>query len=126
MAKGRPTRGVPRRRRTREQWQELVRRYEASEGVTQVEFARQQGLNVRSLRYWLWKLRSERKHRRDKRVHGGDRRQREQASPPVKFVEVTSTPVAEHTACRVRVGTEVTVELDTLPPAAWIRELAKE
>lgn len=114
---------VRRVRRTREQWEKLIRKYERGRaGLTQVQFAREQGLKLGSLRYWLWKLRG---GGRRKDAGGRGKRERSKSATAVEFVEVTSTPVAR-ASCRVLVGHAVAVELDTLPPAEWVRELAQE
>ena len=47
-----------RKKRSREEWAELVTEYERSGGdETQASFSRRQGVRVASFRYWLYKLR---------------------------------------------------------------------
>jgi|SRR5690606_6828698 len=45
------------KRRSKEFWQELVRRYAASHGVSQKDFCKQHGVALGSFSHWWYKLR---------------------------------------------------------------------
>jgi len=45
-------------RRSAKRWQELVSEWECTD-LPAIEFARRRGLNVSTLRWWRWKLRSD-------------------------------------------------------------------
>ena len=61
-----------RKKRSREEWAQLVSEYERDGGdETQESFSRRQGVHVASFRYWLYKLRDSAQE------------------PTVRFVEVT-------------------------------------
>ena len=96
------------KRRGREFWQRLVDEYERRpKGVTQVEFASKHGVNLGTLQSWLYRLRR-------------DQSAMTRHKPAPRFIEI-ETPVAP--LVRVRVGA-VCVDFETLPPPAWVAELA--
>ena len=96
------------KRRGREFWQRLFDEYERRpKGLTQAEFARKHGVNLGTLQSWLYRL------RRDQKAMA-----RVESTP--RFIEIEA-PVAP--LVRVRVGA-VCVDFETLPPPAWVAELA--
>lgn len=99
-------------RHGRAYWVRLVARWEGS-GKSQQAVAEAAGVNVYTFRYWVAKLKAE-----------SDRAKVERKPP--KFVEVRGAALPQSTAtCRVRVGNEVVLEMSSLPPAVWIRELSE-
>jgi transposase-like protein len=97
------------KRRGREFWQNVVSAYEHS-GVSQQAFARQSGVNIHSLRGWLYRLRKEEGEQGEK--HGS----------AIRLVEIEAEAVALQ-RCRVQIGS-LYVELDAIPAPGWIAELA--
>lgn len=96
------------RRRGRSEWRELCAAREAS-GLTARAFAEQAGVNWNTLSWWGWRL------RREARLDG---------APAPGFVEVVAAAPARTTAALVvRVGA-LTLEFGSLPPAAWLAEVA--
>ena len=59
-AKGRPYRDLKNREATRKHWTQVVARFEAA-GVGQAVFASRAGVGLAALRYWIAKLRRERR-----------------------------------------------------------------
>ena len=85
----------------------LVAAYKAS-NETQEAFAARHGLKVATLQSWLY--RPDRKRRR---------------RPSVRFVEVAARGLPDRAPVVLRVGNDVVLELDTLPPPAYLAELAR-
>jgi transposase-like protein len=84
----------------------LVAAYRAS-GLTQAEFAERRGINVATLQSWLYRR---------------DRRAARPSVEPVTFLEVRGAerPTTGHVAL---VLGDVRVELEALPPPAYLAEL---
>ena len=97
--------------RDREFWEPIVNEYErVRESVTHREFAARHGVAVGSFQAWLYQLRQERESVALQ-------------SEPVEFIDLDVPPSVVAPLVRVRIG-YVAVEFDTLPPPAWIVELA--
>ena len=105
---------MERRKAVRSKWEAIISAYEKSSD-TQKEFARKRQIKISTLRYWLYKLRMER---------------REEAGTQVDFVEITPhqtftattphRPLAQ--GCSISVGSAV-VELQELPDPRWLAAL---
>lgn len=96
-------------RRGRAFWVELVGRWRES-GESQRAVAEAAGVNVHTLQYWVAKLKAE----------------TEASSEVAQFVEVRGdsipTPGVE---CRLRLGDTMVLEMASVPPASWVRELSE-
>ena len=78
-----------RKKRSREEWAELVSEYERGSGnETQASFSRRQGVRVASFRYWLYKLRAP------------------VEEPAVRFVELTARTEEPRRSASVEVELE--------------------
>jgi hypothetical protein len=96
-------------RKTRREWVRLVEAWRVS-GQTQVEFAAAHRVNVHTLRWWIYDLRTP-----------------ASVAEPARgrFVELGAAgedAPARGVGVRVELGHAV-LEFSTLPPAAWLREL---
>lgn len=89
-----------RRPRSREWWMRHIENWEAS-GVTMVEYAKQNNLDIRSLYHWKAKLRSEVNGRSRAKVKGAGR-----DLGDVQFVEVS-------------VGQEKARPIELIAPNGW-------
>jgi hypothetical protein len=112
----RPTSSVKGERRGRQYWESLVREWETT-GRSQRDIAASAGVSLATFLYWRTKLKSEAAEHQTDAVR-------------VDFVEVTSLASGERAysqpvGCRIRVGEDVTVELQSLPPAEWVRGLGR-
>ncbi len=87
-------------RRSRKQWRQIVRRYEAS-GLKAVEFAQREGLNGNTFAWWRHELRRETR---------------------LTLVPVPSTPTQE-LVIRFGDGTEIRVPTGIEP--GWVGRVAK-
>lgn len=99
--------------RDRTFWEPIVDEYErVRESVTHKEFAARHGVAVGSFQAWLYELRQEREAL-------------SLESEPVEFVDLDVPAEMLAPLVRVCIG-DVAVEFDTLPPPAWIAELAAQ
>jgi hypothetical protein len=97
--------------RDREFWEPIVDEYErVRESVTHEEFVERHGVTVGAFHKWLYELRRERESV-------------ELESKPAEFVDLDVPSSVLAPLVRVCIG-DVAVEFDTLPPPAWIVELA--
>lgn len=99
-------------RASRETWAKRVERWKDS-GLTAREFAREMGVNARTLRYWKWKLGKE-GWWRDRRSNGKAgtslaRSSRKPAAP--RFVEVDAAVVAGADRLELAVGQRYVVRI---------------
>lgn len=92
----------------RTDWEPIIEEYLAAPTSTHREFTEPRGLKLRTFRRWLRKLRREREGAVVKRRS--------------EFVEV-ELPTSSAPLVRVALG-DVSVEFETLPPPAWVAELA--
>lgn len=93
----------------RESWVKLVAMWQQS-GQSQGSFAEAQGVNLHTLRSWVYKLRDEAQQAR-------------RCEKPA-FVEVhAATPKPPPPGYRLLLGEELVLELPELPPATWVRDL---
>ena len=92
----------------RNDWEPIIEEYLAAPTPTHREFTEPRGLKLRTFRRWLLRLRRERQGAIVKRTS--------------EFVEV-ELPQVSVPLVRVAVG-DVSVEFETLPPPAWVAELA--
>ena len=107
------------RRRTREQWIEIVEGYVQSD-QTQQRYAHRRGVSVSSLQYWLKKLRDERFRKATSEMT---------MCSPVEFVEVFQAGTSTHQGEGSRVtlhSSGFSLEFETLPHPAWVAELISE
>ena len=99
---------------TPQQWREVVERYEKS-GMEQKAFAKDAGVEVAALQYWLYKVRGER---------GDKKRRRAKGSPPAKqrtsFVEVKAAPTRATGRVEVDLPSGVRIRFETGMDAAMI------
>lgn len=96
------------RRRTRDQWRELVEEYEGA-GLTQEEFARSYGVKLGTFRTWLYRFR------------------RARVSPPVRFAEVMVPGGSEDDVrFRLELPGDVVLVLGSAPEPRWLAELIAE
>lgn len=94
-------------------WSAQIEAWEDS-GLTQSEFCRAHSLSIASFSNWRSKLKAEAKVTRGSSVMA-----KRHQSPQFIAVEIpTQTPLV-----RVSLGA-ITVDFDTLPPPAWVAELA--
>ena len=99
-------------RRGRAFWVELVGRWQSS-GKSQRAVAEAAGINVHTLQYWVAKLKAE-------------IGQSAPRKPAPRFVEVQAASVtATAVACRLRLSDTMVLEMSSLPPASWVRELVE-
>lgn len=99
-------------RHSREFWVELVRRWRDS-GESQRAVAEAAGVNVHTLQYWVAKLRAELSESKPRK------------GVP-RFVEVQGVSVSPTTtACRLRLSDTMVLEMASVPPASWVRELVE-
>ena len=109
------------KRHSREFWRGLLAEYEESE-LTAKAFAEERGVNVHTFKWWVKRLRDE---RRSRAVEAGS-----------GFVEVTECrlPVAVQQVSgqvwgggtvRVHMGTAVVVGFDAVPPPEYVAALAR-
>jgi hypothetical protein len=94
--------------RGRAYWAPLVEAYHSHPEVSQREFCRRRGISYRNFGRWLRKLRAERD---------------QPGSVERRFVEIELPAQPTAPLVRVQLG-RVTVDFETLPPPAWIAELA--
>lgn len=100
------------RRRSRAYWEQLKLRWEQS-GESQQTVADAAGESVHTFRYWLAKLRAE-----------AEVTPEAESTAAPRFVEVRGVSSLQSVpACRLRLGEELELELASLPPAEWVREL---
>ena len=84
------------RRDSREAWAKRVERWRDS-GLTAKEFADEAGINARTLSYWKWRLRRDRRadgERGEPASAAGPRRRRaaRTRAAPITFIEVAAPP----------------------------------
>lgn len=102
---------VQRKRKGKAWWAAQIAAQECS-GLTQRVFCTERGLAMSSFSRWRARLRSE------------EAGHESVVTPsPVRFVEVELPAPSAKPLVRVSLG-EVTVDFETLPPPAWIAELA--
>jgi hypothetical protein len=97
-------------------WSAQIGAWERS-GLTQADFCRARGLSISSFSNWRSKLLKEERH--ENPTEAALVRKHPTAA---KFITV-DIPVTPAPLVRVSVGS-VTVDFDTLPPPAWVAELA--
>jgi hypothetical protein len=99
-------------------WEKTVRELNSS-GLSRRRFAEQRRLKRRTLDWWCWRLKAV----GDRPVARRSRRRKLQGA---RFIEVAAPVIpTPMTSMRIRVGA-MTVEFDNLPPAAYVRDLARE
>jgi hypothetical protein len=94
--------------RSREYWVGLVGKFEQS-GLSQRIFCESQGVRESALRYWLYRLRRERK---------------KGPNPLGRFVQVVPSTTASGTTCKLRLG-NAELTFSELPPARYVGELLR-
>ena len=94
--------------RGRAYWTPIVEAFLDEPDISQREFCRNRGVSYRNFGRWLRKLRAERE---------------KPGSLERQFVEVELPSPPSAPLVRVQLG-RVTVDFETLPPPAWIAELA--
>ena len=102
------------RKTIRSKWEALISAYESS-NITQKEFARAHRIKICTLRYWLYKLRIERRKERGAQVDFVEISTHRELAGPTFDEAVTK-------GCRIGVGSAV-VELDELPDPRWLAAL---
>jgi len=100
------------KRRSRAFWVRLVGRWQSSD-KSQRAVAEAAGVNVHTLQYWVAKLKAE----------DGESVPRGQAPRFVEVEGVSVSPTA--VACRLRLSDTMVLEMSTVPPASWVRELGE-
>ena len=106
------------RRRTREQWIEIVDGLSTS-GLLQQRYAQRCGVSLSALQYWLKKVRDERSRETTPEMT---------VCPKVEFVEVlTGTSTHQRQGSRVTLhASGFSLDFEALPPPAWVAELMTE
>lgn len=94
--------------RGRAYWTPLVHAFLDAPDISQRDFCRRRGISYRNFGRWLRKLRAERE---------------QPASLERRFLEVELPARPTAPLVRVQIG-RVSVDFETLPPPAWIAELA--
>jgi transposase-like protein len=96
--------------RTREEGQELVKRYQQS-NLSKNEFARREGIKMHVLRYWLGRV-------EDKSNPVDDKRK-------VRFIELQAGGISKSSSNRMRVElpTGATLHFESVPDIDWLLRL---
>ena len=101
-----------RKHRSAEERERIVAAFRES-GLSQEAFAKKRGINVGTLRSWIYRPKKKSKPKAT------------QEAEPMRFVEVQAAPGIGGRSVLIRVGASVEVELDELPAPEYLVALAR-